>query len=254
METLNTLGKIYLTGEENGCRYDTIVRKGTSCYPERVTKTNEAEKGREIYCDRNGRLHHFEKVGDFQRANEAKTSLAACAKAGKTSWFYTKGDRSIDSLYQKGLRMKIVLDTNVLVSAFISKHGKPAVLLDLILTFSEVQLITSKPILEELESVLRRKEVRERFGYSMSDIESFIRAVQKVSLEVKIKSDFKVVAEDPKDNLVLNTAYDGKADYVVSGDKHLKGLKKFKGIKIVNPAQMIEIILKEFEKFIFQGL
>lgn len=150
--------------------------------------------------------------------------------------------------------MKIVLDTNVLVSAFISKHGKPAVLLDLILTFSEVQLITSKPILEELESVLRRKEVRERFGYSMSDIESFIRAVQKVSLEVKIKSDFKVVAEDPKDNLVLNTAYDGKADYVVSGDKHLKGLKKFKGIKIVNPAQMIEIILKEFEKFIFQGL
>jgi len=147
--------------------------------------------------------------------------------------------------------MKIVLDTNVLVSAFISKHGKPAALLDLILTFSEVQLIVSKPILEELESVLRRKEVRERFDYSVSDIKSFVRAVQKVSFKVKIKSSFKVVAEDPKDNLVLNTAYDGKADYVVSGDRHLKGLKEFKGVKIVNPTQMIDILRKEFGKFIF---
>jgi hypothetical protein len=146
--------------------------------------------------------------------------------------------------------MRIALDTNVLVSAFISKRGQPARLLDILLTFPEIQLVSSNSILEELRDVLSREEVKERFHYSTRDIKSFVRAVRSVSVVVKIKSNFKVIAGDPKDDVVLNTAHDAKADYIVSGDHHLRELKGFKGIKIVNPNRMMRIIMRKFGEFI----
>ena len=57
----------------------------------------------------------------------------------------------------------------------------------------------------------------------------------------------KVILEDPDDDVVLNTAYKGKADYIVTGDRHLLALKKFKRIEIVRVAQMFEI-LKQHQK------
>jgi hypothetical protein len=69
-------------------------------------------------------------------------------------------------------------------------------------------------------------------------------------LRVNIKSNFKVVVDDPKDDVVLNTAYDGKASYVVSGDHHLQELRRFKGIKIVSPNQMMRIVMRKFDEFI----
>lgn len=146
--------------------------------------------------------------------------------------------------------MRIALDTNVLVSAFISKRGQPARLLDILLTFPEIQLVSSAPILEELGDVLSRNEVKERFHYSARDIRFFARAVRNVSVRVKIKSNFKVVVDDPEDDVVLNTAHDGRADYIVSGDHHLRGLRSFKGIKIVSPNQMMSIIMRKFGEFI----
>jgi hypothetical protein len=146
--------------------------------------------------------------------------------------------------------MRIVLDTNVLVSAFISKVGHSAKILDLISMLEGVQLVLSEPILEEFKDVLFREEVKIRFEYSARDIESFTQAIRSISEIVKIKSNFKVVKEDPKDDVVLNTAYDGKADYIVSGDHHLQKIKKFKGIKIVNPKQMVRIIAKRFSELI----
>lgn len=146
--------------------------------------------------------------------------------------------------------MKITLDTNVLVSAFISKHGQPAKILDIILTFPEVKLILSNLILEEFWEVISRQEVRERFDYSKHEIKSFVQAIKNVSMIIEPKSKFSIVKEDPKDDVILNTAYDGKADYIVSGDFHLQKLKKFKGIKIVNPKQMMKVYIKRFGELI----
>jgi predicted nucleic acid-binding protein len=49
-------------------------------------------------------------------------------------------------------------------------------------------------------------------------------------------------SSEPSDDIVLDTAYSGKARYIVTGDKHLLALKKFKGIQIVRVAGMLEII------------
>jgi len=146
--------------------------------------------------------------------------------------------------------MRIVLDTNVLVSAFISKLGHSAKTLDLASMFEEIQLVLSDPILCEFKNVLSREEVKARFNYSTQDIESFAKSIKDTSTIVKIKSDFKVIKEDPKDDIVLNTAYDGKAEYIVSGNRHLQNLKRFKGIKIVNPKQMMKVITRRFGEFI----
>jgi predicted nucleic acid-binding protein len=50
------------------------------------------------------------------------------------------------------------------------------------------------------------------------------------------------VKEDPEDDMVLRTAYDSKADYIVSGDKHLLSLREFKGIRIVSVNEMLKIL------------
>jgi len=59
---------------------------------------------------------------------------------------------------------------------------------------------------------------------------------------VSAGSRFKVISEDPDDDVVLNTSYCGKADYIFTGDKHLLVLEEFKSIKIVPVGQMLEIL------------
>ncbi|MBI3859111.1 MAG: putative toxin-antitoxin system toxin component, PIN family [Thaumarchaeota archaeon] len=142
--------------------------------------------------------------------------------------------------------MRVTLDTNVLVSAFISKRGDSADVLDLIATFDEITLVLSKEILEEFNDVMSRKEVATRFDYSRADISRFEVAVRDVAEVVPMKSSFKAVREDPDDDVVVNTAVDGRADYIVSGDRHLRELKKFRGVRIVSPKIFLSILTKRF--------
>lgn len=116
--------------------------------------------------------------------------------------------------------------------------------------FEEIQLILSEPVLDEFKEVLSRDEVKARFNYSTSDVDSFTQAIRDVSTIVKIKSNFNVIKEDPKDDVMLNTAYDGKAEYIVSGDYHLQKLKRFKSIRIVSPKQIMKVIARRFGELI----
>lgn len=131
--------------------------------------------------------------------------------------------------------LKIVADTNVLVSSLIGR-GKPR---QLILTVDgrEVRLISSQSLLDELTSVLAEERITRYV--KRSEVERFLSYVGKRTTLVKVRSRFKVISEDPKDDVVLNTAYSGKADYIVSGDKHLKPLREFKGVSIVTVDEML---------------
>ncbi|MDV3278447.1 MAG: putative toxin-antitoxin system toxin component, PIN family [Nitrososphaerales archaeon] len=146
--------------------------------------------------------------------------------------------------------MRVVPDTNVLVSAFISKHGISANILDMAATFEEITLVLSDEILEEFGDVMARGEVRERFDYTAGEIKDFKRAIRSVADVISVESNFRAIEEDPEDDVVLNTAYDGKAAYVVSGDRHLQDLKKFKGIRIVSPRRFMRIITRKFGELI----
>ncbi|MEM4312010.1 MAG: hypothetical protein QXX95_06450 [Nitrososphaerales archaeon] len=63
---------------------------------------------------------------------------------------------------------------------------------------------------------------------------------------VRVRSKFKVIKEDPEDDVILRTAKDGRADYIVSGDKHLRSLGEFKGIKVLNVDEILKL-LKELD-------
>ena len=146
--------------------------------------------------------------------------------------------------------MKITLDTNILVSAFISKQGQPSAVMDLVLTFPEIELILSEQILAEFKDVMSRLEVKKRFEYTSKDIDQFVDALRDASTIIKPNSNFNVVKEDQKDDVITNTAYDGKADYIVSGDTHLQSLKRFRTIRIVKPRSMLSIIKRRFGELI----
>ncbi len=59
---------------------------------------------------------------------------------------------------------------------------------------------------------------------------------------IEVRTHLPQITEDPDDNIIIETALDGEADYIVSGDKHLLMLKEFKGIKIVNVEEMLKIL------------
>ena len=149
--------------------------------------------------------------------------------------------------------MRVTLDTNVLVSAFISKRGVPAEILDFIATFEEVHLVLSEGILEEFSSVMKRTEVRERFGYSQQQIAKFRQAIRDVAEIVEVESELALVKDDPADDIVVNTAIDGRVDYVVSGDRHLLKLERFRGTVFVSPREFLRVLGREFGEMILKG-
>lgn len=135
--------------------------------------------------------------------------------------------------------MRILLDTNNLISASIAV-GNPRELLLRALA-KEFVLITSHELLKELEDVISRH----KFELSSSERYKFISTVRNSVELIETKSDFKIIKEDPDDNNVLNAAYDGKADYIVTGDPDVLKLKEFEGIKIVTASEMLEILRKQ---------
>jgi putative PIN family toxin of toxin-antitoxin system len=133
--------------------------------------------------------------------------------------------------------MRVVLDTNVLVSALIGE-GKPAKLLRKIAE-KQVELLTSKPLLDEFTEVIARPKFVEYVGEE--EVKSFLQLVVNMSFVVDLSSKFNVVV-DRSDNLVVATAHDGKADYVVSGDNHLLRLRKFRGTRIISVDEALRLL------------
>ncbi len=134
--------------------------------------------------------------------------------------------------------LRVVFDVNVLVSSLITR-GKPRELWFKARRKS-FALILSREIISEFVKVMSR----EKFSRYVNeeDLRVFLQALYETALLVRIKSRFKIVKEDPEDDMVLRTAYDAKADYIVSGDKHLLSLRGFKGIRIVSVNEMLKIL------------
>ncbi len=128
---------------------------------------------------------------------------------------------------------KVVLDTNVLVSAIIS-NGKSRELLKKGIT-NQYSIVTSDLILKELIAVLRRP----KFENSEDEIQRAILALIRTADVVNVKTKIKAVKEDSKDDMVIETAIDGCADTIVTGDNHLLSLKTFRGIKITTVEKML---------------
>ena len=136
---------------------------------------------------------------------------------------------------------RVVLDTNVLVSALID-DGKPRKLvLELLEKYT---VVSSRQMIAELADVVSRS----KFSVTSGQVERFLASLVKMSQLVSDVARFKVVLEDPDDDVVLNAAYTGGAEFIVTGDRHLLELGKFKKTKIVTVNQMLEILMQKNTK------
>jgi len=138
--------------------------------------------------------------------------------------------------------IRAILDTNVLVSAVIKKGGKPYQIISQALT--RFEWLTCAFILHELVEVLGRKHIQTKYRSRVTPkrCDRFLEMARTIATVVEVKTDVPAVAADSKDNPVLACAKDGLANYVVTGDPHLLSLDVFEGIKIVTPAQFLEIL------------
>lgn len=130
---------------------------------------------------------------------------------------------------------KVVLDTNVLVSALLW-DGNEKDAFDLCLE-GVIDSLTSMEILFELDDVLERK-----FGIPWERREQYQRMIMGASRLVVITGDLRVLDDDPADDPVLETALLGDAEFLVTGDKHLLSLGFFEGIGILRAADLVRLI------------
>jgi putative PIN family toxin of toxin-antitoxin system len=131
---------------------------------------------------------------------------------------------------------RVVLDTNIIVSALIS-DGKPRELFRKGIE-NQFLIVTSDQMLKELTLVLRRP----KFKTNPNEIRRITRALLNSAEVISVKTELKVVKEDPKDDMVIETAYDGHADFIVTGDRHLLELESFRGIKITTVEKALKLL------------
>jgi putative PIN family toxin of toxin-antitoxin system len=137
--------------------------------------------------------------------------------------------------------MRVVLDTNIIISAYLVLRGAPARILEAFRR-RNFQLILSPALLAEYERVLTRPDVQRRHGASAEEIASDLAAIRSLATVVNPTEVPAVIAADPNDDMVLACALAGKADYIVSGDPHLLDLGEYEGIRIVSPAAFVSIL------------
>ena len=130
--------------------------------------------------------------------------------------------------------MRIVFDTNVLFSAFVA-HGVCAGLYEECL--QRAQIVVSQDILGELHEKLLTKA-----RLTMEETREVIRAVRADAEIVKATPLPEPVCRDPDDDLILAAALAAKADALVTGDRDLLVLKRFKGIPILTPRECLALL------------
>jgi putative PIN family toxin of toxin-antitoxin system len=128
--------------------------------------------------------------------------------------------------------MRLVLDTNILVSAMFWK-GNERRLLDKCL-LGEHQLIISRPLLDELHRVLH-----EKFDAANPVSQEILRKIQQAADLVEPVHALDLIPKDPSDNRVLECALEGRADIIVTGDRHLLELEAVKGVSILRTSEAL---------------
>ncbi len=142
--------------------------------------------------------------------------------------------------------MRVVLDTNVIVSSLISPQGVRSQVRHE-LAQGKYDLVVSEPILEEYRTALNYPKVVKKHGKSPKEIDIEVKMLQRfsITLEQEQIPTLDVVKDDPKDNKFVEAAAAAGAAYIVSGDPHLLDLIEYQGIKIITPSSFLALLLEE---------
>ena len=138
---------------------------------------------------------------------------------------------------------RAVLDSSVLVSAFLTPHGFVVRLLREPIR-SRYELCLSEAILAETaETLLTKSRLRRYAEYADQDVHDYIRWLLTQAEMVPDAPAPRVVPTDPKDDPIVAAAVAAKADYLITGDRRdLLPLGEHQGIRIVSPRAFLEML------------
>jgi len=136
--------------------------------------------------------------------------------------------------------LKLVLDTNTLISAFFWE-GNEAELLSKI-EQDKARLYITGDILSEIEQVIKRSKFNDVMGKANLTPDQIIQKIVSFShLVIAPQLNIKV-CRDEKDNKLLECAQSAKASYLVSGDDDLLSLKEYEKIPIIRASEMLKLL------------
>ena len=138
--------------------------------------------------------------------------------------------------------LRAVLDANVFVSAFIRPEGPPGQLLRLCIEEQAFELVVSDSILDELRRSLAYPRVQKYISASHHELEAWVAAIGLLAIPVEGAIRHHVVRDDPDDDKYIAAALDGRAEFVVSGDRHLLDLKEYEDIRFVPPRAFLDLL------------
>jgi uncharacterized protein len=134
--------------------------------------------------------------------------------------------------------MRVVFDTNIFISAFLipGSQGERAFLLA---QRKKASLFTSVAILTETA-----QKLREKFSQEETDIRAALKLISRAAKVLRPPVYVHILADEP-DNRILECALAAQADLIVSGDRHLRQLKKFQGISIIRLVDFLRLFPDE---------
>lgn len=143
--------------------------------------------------------------------------------------------------------MRAVIDTNVLISGFISRESYPAKLVD-----GWVEKRFEPVVSEEIIREYREVFARDRFS-ALGSVEERLKLLDTLlSFEhvvlVSPQERICMVKDDPGDDIFLECAAAGECEFIISGDQHLLKLKQYKNIKVITAKEFIELLKASEEK------
>lgn len=131
--------------------------------------------------------------------------------------------------------MRVVLDANIYVSALVNTQGYPRRIMER-WEQNKFDVLVSASIIDEVGRVLRYPRIAQRHRQGEEAIQRFLELLSSQAVMVEPTEVLAVIKEDQSDNRYLECAAEGKAQYIISGDKHLLELGEYKGIVILPPA------------------
>ena len=136
-------------------------------------------------------------------------------------------------------KLRAVVDTNLFISGLFAKDSVSAQLQNLWID-QKFELVTSVEIIKEVSRVLSYPRIKERFKPKEENVRRFFQLIFRKAIISKDVYHTDKIVDDPTDNKFLACALEKKADYIVSRDPHLRNLKHFHSIQIVDATTFIE--------------
>jgi putative PIN family toxin of toxin-antitoxin system len=137
--------------------------------------------------------------------------------------------------------MRLVLDTNVLISAFLSPAGHPGQILQA-WRQQQLELVVSQTLLHEYAEAIGYEKIRKRLGFSQAHIEEIVHSLKNSSVFIEDIYTGLTITADPDDNMLFSTALSGQAEFIISGDGKVQAVKVYQGIRVLSPAVFLSLL------------